>query len=150
MPNYVARLANCIALAVVVGALSSGTLGAQGSPKVSAWIGSRPITAAGADTGKVILRLKISGIPELAVRSLKATEIVLRAESGHLYMPVGSPVPIPRNASANVAAQFYGVETKSAGQFWFLVSPGNLRYELWLAGYKPVSFGASLVRPPAR
>jgi hypothetical protein len=84
------------------------------------------------------------------VRNLKANEIVLRAKSGRVYLPFGVSPRIPATASANVVAQFYQVEAKSAGQYFFLVSPGTLEYELWLPGHKPVSFAASLVRPAAR
>ena len=150
MPNLVARLANSLALVTVAGALSSGTLEAQGDVKVSAWISSRPITAAGADSGKVVLAVKISGMTEVALRSLKPDQIALRSESGRVYSPFGSPSPIPPAASANVVAHFYRAEASSAGQYFFLVRPGGFRYELWLPGRRPLSFAASLVRSAAR
>ena len=150
MTNLVARFANRLAVTTFAAALSAGSLGAQGSVKVSAWISARPITAAGNDSGRVVLALTISGMTEVAVRSLKSDQIVLRAESGRVYLPFGAPSPIPSTASASVVAHFYQVEANSTGQYLFLVRPGDLQYELWLPGQRPVSFAASLVRSRAR
>jgi len=150
MLSPLSRIVSRLALAIAVAALSSTALSAQGSLKISAWISSRAITASGPDSAKFVLRLRISGIPEDAVRSLKAYEIVLRAKSGRVYLPFGVPPRILATASANVVAQFYQAESKSAGQYSFLVSPGSLEYELWLPGHKPVTFAASLVRPVGR
>jgi hypothetical protein len=148
MTNLVARFAKRLALMTFAAALSSGTLGAQGV-KVSAWIGARPITA-GNDSGKVFLVVQISGISETAIRSLKRDQIVLRAESGRVYLPFGAPPPVPSTASATVVAHFYQVEAKSAGRYVFIVRPGDLRYQLWLPGHSPVSVAASLVRSERR
>ena len=149
MTDFIARCANRLALVTFAVALSSGTMAAQGDVKVSAWMSGRPITT-GADSGKVVLVLKISGISDAAVRNIKPDQVVLRAESGRVYLPFGVPSPIPSTASASVVATFYRVEVKSAGQYFFLVRPGGFRYELWLPGHRPVSFAASLVRPAIR
>lgn len=150
MTNLFARFANHLAVMTLAAALSAGTVGAQGNVKVSAWIGAKQITTPGNDSGKVVLALQVSGIPQGAIRSLKADQIVLRAESGRVYLPFGAPAPIPSTASASVVANFYQVEARSAGQYFFLVRPGELRYELWLPGHRPVSFAVALVRPGGR
>ena len=150
MTNLVARFASRLALMVFAAALSSGTAGAQGNVKVAAWIGARPFTAPGNDSGKVVLALKLSGNAEATARRFRADQIVLRAESGRVYLPFGAPHPISSTASANVVAYFYQDEAKSAGQYFFLVRPGELRYELWLPGHRPVSFAASMVRSTTR
>lgn len=145
MTHLVARFTNHLAFMAFAATTLPGTLEAQGDVKVSAWISARPLSAAGNDSGKFVLKVKVSGIPEGAVRGLRTDQIVLRAESGRIYLPFGGPVRIPSTASASVVAHFYQVEAKSAGQYFFLVRPGDLRYELWLPGRRPVSVAASLV-----
>ena len=150
MTKLAARFANRLALMSLAAALLPGMLEAQGNAKVSAWISARPLTAAGSDSGKVVLAVRISGLSEAEARSLKGDQIVLRAASGRVYLPFGAPPPIPSTASASVVAQFYQVEAKSAGRYLFLVRPGDLRYELWLPGRSPMSVAASLVRSEVR
>ena len=149
MYSLVARFAARLALLTFASGLSAGTLSAQSDVKVSAWLSSKPITV-GKDSGKAVLALRISGITEAALRGLKSDQIVIRAESGVLYHPFGAPSQVPSTASASVVAHFYQAEAKSAGEYLFLVPPGGFRYELWLAGHRPVSFVASLVRSAAR
>lgn len=129
--------------ALLIGAspVLTTVLEAQQPFGATARISSRVLTVIGADSGKVMLALKLSGIPEIGLRNLKREQVVLVDDRGRSYTPsmmaVGSPVARPTSLLA--AYMQPPQENLADRQYIFFVPPGSRTFELRVGTMKPVS-----------
>src|SRR5262245_7199856 len=84
------RFVQQVALGISIAAsFPSGSLSAQQTLVVTGRLSSRPLTRPGADSGKFLVSVTISGIPEIALRTLGPGQIVLVDGLGGRYTPIG-------------------------------------------------------------
>jgi hypothetical protein len=135
------RLLQRVALGISIAALLPlRSLGAQEALVVTARMSSRPLTQLGADSGKFMVSVRISGIPEFGLRTLGAGQIVLVDGLGRRYTPIGYTVSADRIQPKGLLAAFTPppAERSDDRQYLFVVSPGLMTFELRVAGLKPV------------
>jgi|SRR5688572_4654645 hypothetical protein len=144
-----ARTRRLTQAALVLGTLAllpSGAVSAQGPLVATARLSSRPMRI-GADSGKFLVSLKISGIPEVALRALRPDDILLVDEAGRAYTPSAVSVEF-RGKEQETFLTLYTRSTSERladRQYLFMVPPGSRSFELRVANLKPVRVDASLV-----
>jgi hypothetical protein len=72
---------------------------------VSARMSSHPIARPGPDSGKFLLALKISGIPEVGLRGLKPDQLMVVDAEGRAYNAFGSGYSVSDKTPASILAQ---------------------------------------------
>jgi len=127
-----------------VASLPSGALNAQQTLVATARMSPRTLTA-GPDSGKSFLSIQLSGIPEIALRTLKLDQLLLVDSAGRAYTPSGIGYRYVRTEQTSPVAAYLGT-AKNTGkpEYWFLVAPGSRTFELRVAGLKPVRVSAPL------
>ena len=149
MSNASTRLLTLVALVLTTALLPSGSVSAQGPLVATARMSSSPMTRAGVDSGKLIVALKISGIPEIALRYLRLDQIVLVDAFGRAYTPRGVAIsargvePKPLLAALSPPP----AERLADRQYMFLVAPGLNTFEVRVANLNPVRVVASVTGP---
>jgi len=127
-----------------VALLPSGALNAQQTLVATARMSPRALKT-GPDSGKYLLSLQISGIPEVALRSLKHDQLLLVDSAGRAYTPSGVGYRTVRTEQTSPVAAYLGTSKNTAKpEYWFLVAPGSRTFELRVAGLKPVRVSAPL------
>ena len=131
-----------------VASLPSGVLSAQQTLAATARINPHPNTRPGVDSGKHVLSLEISGIPEVASRGLNLHRILLIDEAGRAYTPSGIGWRASGKEQTSLLAAYLGTaQNTSKPWYFFLVDPGSQTFELRVPGLKPVRVNALMVRP---
>ena len=124
----------------IVALLPSGSLSAQEPLIATARMSLRPLTRPGADSGKFVVSVKISGIPEFGLRALGPGDLVLVDGLGRRYTPFGYSVNAEGIRPKGLLAAFTTPSAEKLGDrhYLFFVSPGLMTFELRVAGLKPV------------
>ncbi|CAG0977250.1 hypothetical protein GPROT1_02017 [Gammaproteobacteria bacterium] len=149
MSRAFARAGIQAAVALCLGApLPSGVLKAQPSVVVvSARMSSHPIARPGPDSGKVILALTISGLPEVGRRGLQLDQLLVVGAEGRAYSAFGIGYSAREKTPASILAQYTRTVPQGEPQYFFVVSPGSGAFELRVPTLRPVRFNASLMGP---
>lgn len=117
-----------------------GVLPAQEGFRAAARIALRPLTRSGPDSGKVMLSVKVSGIPEVALRAfLSRDKVVVVDELGRSYTAFGYAIAGPPKPAASLVAAYLQppAENLADRQYIFIVAPSRT-YELRFSTLKPV------------
>jgi len=117
----------------------NGVLPAQEGFGATARISARPLTS-GVDSGKVILAVKITGIPEIGLRGLSGEKVVVVDELGRRYTLFGIATGRSRKPATSLVVTYLQPppENLADRQYLFLVAPGSRTYELQVGTLKPI------------
>ena len=151
MSSVSSRMLRWVPLAVSVMSLApSRGSGAQAALVAKACVSSRPLATSGADSGKFVVLVRLSGVSAFAQRSLP--QIVLADPTGRTYAPFGVAVEGNEleNRSLLAAYKTPTAQRLSERQYFFLVAPGLMAFELRIPGLKPVSVAPSLATTSLR
>lgn len=152
MSEYIAWMAGrWIAAALLSLVLAPPTLlRAQQGLVVSARIQAPAFKLSSADSGKLELLLRISGVSETRRRALKANEITIVGVNGMRYVPSAVILTSNEEARRSLLAQYTDLARgrMDEPQYVFLVPRGATAFELRLPSRDPIPFTAavSLVR----
>jgi hypothetical protein len=140
------RFLQGVALGISIAALlSTRSVSAQDTLVATARMSARPFTRPGADSGKFIVSVRISGIPEFGLRTLSTVQIVLVDGLGGRYTPFGYSVkPGMQRVGLLAALTAPQAERLVDREYIFFVAPGLMTFELRIAGLKPVRVVPSL------
>ena len=149
MSNVSTRLLTLVALVVTTALLPSGSVSAQGPLVATARMSSSPMTRTGVDSGKLMVALKISGIPEIGLRYLRLDQIVLVDAFGRAYTPLGVGISARGAESKPLLTAWSAPQAERLAdrQYLFLVAPGLNTFEVRVANLKPVRVVASVTGP---
>ena len=116
-----------------------GVLPAQAGFSATARIAARPLTS-GSHSGKLILSVKISGIPEFALRLLKRDPIIVVDEVGRMSTLAGVAIGPSETPVTSVVAMHLqpAPENIAERQYFFFVAPGSRTFELRVGTLKPL------------
>ena len=144
IPSWVAVALSVIAL------VPSGDGRAQDALVAKACVSARPLAGSGADSGKFVVSLRISGISEFALRNLR--QIGLVDPTGRTYAPFGVAVEANELENRGPLVSYTALPTqrRPERQYLFLVAPGLMAFELRIPGMKPVSLAPSLATTSLR
>jgi hypothetical protein len=151
MSSVSSRILCWVALALsAIALLPSKDLRAQDALVAKACVSARPLARSGADSGKFLVLVMISGIPEIGLRSLG--QMVLADPTGRTYAPYGYSIETNESASRSLLAAYPTppAQPRSERQYLFLVAPGLMAFELRIPGLKPTSVAPSLATESLR
>ena len=121
-----------------VAAPLNGVLLAQEGFGATARISARPLTS-GVDSGKVILAVKITGIPETGLRGLSREKVVVLDELGKRYTFSGIASGRSSTPTTSLVAMYLPApENLADRQYLFFVMPGSRTFELHVGTLKPI------------
>jgi hypothetical protein len=131
-------LFQCAAMLCFAAPLNS-VLPAQEVFGATARISARPLTS-GVDSGKVILAVKMTGIPETGLRALSREKVVVVDERGRSYTYVGIVTGRSTPPATSLAATYLqpAPENHADRHYLFFVAPGSRTYELQVGTLKPI------------
>jgi hypothetical protein len=141
MYHISSRLFQQVALVMVTTALlPAARLGAQETLVATARMVSRPLTRPGADSGKFMVSVKISGIPEVGLRTLGPGQVVLVDGLGRTYTPSAFTVSVGATQPQTLLAAYMTppADRLADRHYIFFVAPGLMTFEIRVAGLKSV------------
>jgi hypothetical protein len=127
------------AVMLCVAAPLKGVLPAQEAFGATARISARPLPS-GVDSGKVILAVKMTGIPETGLRFLSREKVVVVDERGRSYTYVGIATGRSTAPATSLVATYLqpAPENLADRQYLFFVAPGSRTFELQVGTLKPI------------
>ena len=148
MSEYIAAIAGRGIAATVVSLLLAQptVLRAQQDVVVSARIQVPARQLALADSGKLALVLRISGLSEAERRALRANKIAIVGVNGMRYVPSAVIVTPSEEARRSLLAQYTDMARGRVEepQYLFLVPRGATAFELCLPSRDPIPFTAAV------
>lgn len=142
--HVIGRVSSALVLVLAVALARPVALFAQQPSVASAVVkwASRPL-AAGADSDKVLLRLKIVGLDEDQLRKLKGQIVVV--DGNNRSYPLRGIILGRRDTTRSILFGSYWqptTERAAEREFMFLVPRGQTAFELQLPSHRPVPFKA--------
>ena len=139
MSKACVRVLSQCAVMLCFAAPLNGVLPAQEVFGATARISARPLTS-GVDSGKVILAVKMTGIPETGLRALSREKVVVVDERGRSYTYVGIVTGRSTPPATSLVATYLqsAPENLADRHYLFFVAPGSRTYELQVGTLKPI------------